>query len=529
MTEALVLVTTLGVVVALAALAKQIKVPYPIACVLGGVALGLFPSLPHPHFDPDTILMLVLPPLLFGAAWTTDWFEFKRNRAIIALMAVGLVIFTMLAVAVVARRIPGFSWPIALTLGAIVSPPDAVAAEAVFSLLTVPRRIVSIIGGECLLNDATALVLYRFTVAAALTGTFVVGSVTVGFVLVAAGGVLTGLACGFLIEGAIRFLRRTSLDEPTIVNVLLILAPYASYLPAEALHCSGVLAAVSAGLLLSRRSTAFVDSEARITGNAIWQLLLFLLNAFVFVLIGLQLPGIVDMLGGGVRTYLVDAVLVSLVVVAVRFMWVFASVYGLRLIPRIARSYPRPRWQGVTIVAWAGMRGVVSLAVALALPYEFGLGSAGPVRGEVIFFTFCVIIVTLVGQGLTLNPLIHWLGVSESSAAQRSETELRVRALEEGIARIRALEERFSTPAQWEVAGRLLGEYEHRIEQLRGRLDAAEATSEREEVAVDRSLQKEALDAERRAIARMRAGGEIPDEIYRSIEYDLDLADVRLA
>lgn len=529
MNQALVLLVTLGLVAALAALAKRIRVPYPIACVVGGGIVGFFPSLPHLQFDPDTILMLVLPPLLFSAAWATDWYQFRRNTRPIALLAVGLVLFTMVVVAVVAHaRIPGFTWAFAFVLGAIVSPPDAVASEAVFSMLPVPHRLVAIVSGECLVNDATALVLYRFAVAAALTGVFHPGSVSLAFVEVSIGGTLIGLAAAIAVELAVRLMKRRQIDSPTLVNVMLLLAPYLAYLPAEELHFSGVLAAVAAGIALGQRSSNFMDSEARVVGSATWQVLTFLLNAFVFVLIGLQLPAIVAGLGMDLPRELGYGALISAIVILVRVAWVFPATYLPRwLIPALRRADPTLPWQAPALLSWAGMRGVVSLAVALALPYELGLGSTRPIRAEIIFLTLCVIVVTLIGQGLTLGPLIRWLGLAETSRKAKREAALRIRALEAGITRLRGLEPTFSQPVEWEVAGRLLGEYEHRIEHLRGDLKEDEA-AEDVEIATDRSMQQEALAAERAAIARMRADGEVPDEIYRDIEYDLDLAALRL-
>src|SRR5580658_3269076 len=258
MAEALVLVTFLAAVVVLTVAAKRLRVPYPIAFVIGGIALAFTRHVPRPHVDPDLIILLVVPPLLYSAAWSTDWLELKRNARPITLHAVGLVIFTMAIVAVVVHvTVPGFTWPLAFTLGAIVSPPDAVASEAIFERLAIPRRLAAIVSGECLINDATALVLYRFALAAAVTGTFSLARASVAFVVVAAGGIVVGVGVAFLLEGFLRYIARHGFADATIASVAFLLAPFAAYLPAEALHVSGVLAAVSAGILLSRRSTSF--------------------------------------------------------------------------------------------------------------------------------------------------------------------------------------------------------------------------------------------------------------------------------
>jgi Na+/H+ antiporter len=527
---ALGLIFMLCAVVALGILARRFNIPYPIACVAGGIAMSFLRHAPHPVLEPDLFFLFVLPPLLFGAAWNTDWHEFKRNLRPILLGAIGLVIFTTLVVAaVVHATIPGFSWALAFTLGAIVSPPDAVAAEAIFERLPVPRRIAAIVSGECLVNDATALVLYRFAIAAVATATFLPGQVTLAFFGVAIGGIVAGLVVAFVAEFVIRFIVRHGFDQPTLINVVLLIVPFAAYLAAEEVNVSGVLSAVAAGILLSRRMSSIVDSGTRLVGTATWQMLLFILNAFVFLLIGLQLPQIVVGLEHELGKVILDGLLVSVLVIVVRLAWMFPATYLPRLLSKKLRERdPAPSWQSVVVIGWAGMRGIISLAAALGISYGVGVQNNAPVRAEIIFITFCVILVTLVGQGLTLGPLIKLLGVAESSAPHKQETELRVRALEEGIARLHALEPTYDSPHEWEIAGRLLGEYEHRIAHLRGKLDASDESTEVAEIATDRHLQKEALDAERTAISRMRAAGEIPDEIFRSIEYDLDLAAVQL-
>ena len=529
MSEALVLVTFLVAVVVLTVLANRFRIPYPIVFVIGGVVLGFARHLPRPHVDPDVIMLLVVPPLLFGAAWNTDVIELRRNARPIGLHAVGLVIVTMLAVAaVVHATVPGFSWPLAFTLGAIVSPPDAVASEAIFSRLAVPRRIAAIVNGECLMNDATALVLYRFALAAAVTGAFSLARASVAFLIVAAGGVAVGVAVAFVLEGALRYWARRGYGDSLVATVVFLLAPFAAYLAAEELRVSGVLAAVAGGLLLSRRSTTFIDSETRVLGTSVWRLLIFVLNAFAFLLIGLQLGGIVESLEPHARDYALYGLLLAVTVIVVRIAWIFPATYVPRFLSRRLRKHDAyPPWQPIAVLSWSGMRGIVSLAIALALPYTLG-DQPFPQRSVAIFFTFCVVFVTLVFQGLTLGPLIEWLGVTESSRGRRREANLRVRALEAGIAKLHAEGAKRTTPLEREILQRILDEYAQRIDVLRGKAAKEEAV-EAQESRVDRSLQKIALAAERQTILTMRAAGEIPDEIYRSIEYDLDLATLRLS
>ena len=529
MAQAAVLVTFLAVVVVLAVLANRLRIPYPIAFTIGGIGLAFTRHLPRPHVEPDLIMLLVVPPLLYSAAWSTDWIALKRNARPVALLAVGLVIFTMLVVAVVVHAVlPEFTWPLAFTLGAIVSPPDAVAAEAIFERLAIPKRVAAIISGECLMNDATALVLYRFAIAAAVVGTFSLPRAAVAFVVVAAGGILVGIAVAFLLEGVLRQIARLGFGDAMIASVVFLMAPFASYLPAEELHVSGVLAAVSAGILLSRRSASFIDPETRVLGSGVWRVLTFVLNAFAFLMIGLELPSIFAALEPHVRDYALYGLLVSVTVILVRIAWVFPATYLPRLFSRRLRAHdPAPAWQPVAVLGWSGMRGIVSLAIALSLPYTLG-DEPFAARSVMIFFTFCVVFVTLVLQGLTLGPLIERLGVTETSRGHRRETGLRIRALEAGVARLQDDRTAHRSALEREIADRVVEEYRQRIDVLRGRSDSNGAVEERES-RIDRKVQKEALAAEREAIVAMRRAGEIPDDIYRSIEYDLDLAALRLS
>ncbi len=529
MTEALVLVTFLVAVVVLSVAAKRLRVPYPIAFVIGGVALAFTRHLPRPHVDPDLIMLLVVPPLLYGTAWSTDWFDLKRNARPITLLAVGLVIFTMTVVAAVVHfTVPEFTWPLAFTLGAIVSPPDAVASEAIFERLAIPHRVAAIAMGECLMNDATALVLYRFALLAAISGMFSLAQASLAFVIVAVGGTAVGLVSAFVLEVILRYIARRGFSDAVIVSVVFLLAPFAAYLPAEALHVSGVLATVTAGILLSRRSASFIDSESRVLATSVWRLLIFVLNAFAFLIIGLELPSILETLEPHVRDYALYGLLLSLTVIVVRIAWVFPATYLPRMLSRRLRERdPAPPWQQVAVLSWAGMRGIISLAIALALPYTLG-SEPFPARTVTIFFTVCVIFVTLLLQGLTLGPLIERLGVTETSPSSKPETRLRIRALEAGVERLRYEEARRKTPLEREIADRILEEYRQRIDVLRGKA-VKDGTGDARESRLDRALQKEALAAEREAILAMRRAGEIPDGIYRSIEYDLDLATLRLS
>jgi monovalent cation/hydrogen antiporter len=528
MHEALLLITLLAGIVAAAIPAQIFRIPYPIAFVVVGLLLAFIPGLPRTPMDPQVLFLIVLPPLLFSGGWGTDWQAFKRDFGAIWTLAVGLVIFTTVVVAVVAHHFGGLDWATAFVLGAIVSPPDAVAAEAIFERMAVSRRIVTIVTGEGLVNDGTALVLYRFALAAVLAGTFSFAHATVAFVFNVIGGVLWGLFVGWVVQHALKLVYRVGFDDVAVVNVVGILAPYCAYLPADAMGVSGVLAAVTAGVFASQRSLSIFTPEGRVVAGSLWTVMVLLLNGFVFLEIGLQLPQIVGSISH-IGDYALLGAIVSVIVIAVRIAWVFPIARLRRLNPRVAKRDPLPTWQQLLVLGWSGMRGIVSLAAALALPFTIRNGAAFPARSEIIFVTLCVIVVTLLLHGLTLGPLITWLGLSETDRRQQQEMKIRVRALQEGIRYLHEVEPTMTTPAQIEAMGRLMGEYERRVAHLEGHLDEETAeNADEDEREIDRRLETAALDAERKEIARLRHRGEIPDDVYQAIEYDLDLAGLRL-
>jgi len=371
MNEAEVICTLLIVVAALAILAKKAALPYPVLLVIGGLAMGFVPGLPAVQLDPDMVFLFLLPPLLYPAALFTSWRDFRANLGQISLLAVGLVLFTTAFVAVLAHTLTGLPWATAFVLGAIISPTDAVAATAITSRLRVPKRIITVLDGESLLNDATALVAYRFAIAAMNSGRFSLSEASGRFLLVALGGTGIGLAVGWLASHVQR-----RLDDPPVQITISLLTPFAAYIPAERLHVSGVLAVVAAGLFIGWRVPQILTSRTRLNAYVFWEMMVFILNGLIFVLIGLQLPRIIHALSGRSLKQLVwHAVLISCAAIVVRIAWVFTATYLLRLIRnswRKTESYPA--WQNVTIIAWTGMRGVVSLGAALALPLTLSDG-----------------------------------------------------------------------------------------------------------------------------------------------------------
>jgi CPA1 family monovalent cation:H+ antiporter len=522
----LLLLILLSAIVVVAIVARRFELPYPIAFVIGGSLLALVPQLPAFQLDPDYVFLLFLPPLLYAGGWMTDWKVFRANLRPIGLLSIGLVIVTTAAVGFVTHAlVPGMPLAAAFALGAIVSPPDAVAAGAVFERFSVPPRIVAILDGEGLVNDASALVIYRFAVAAALTGVFSWSNASVAFVVVSVGGIVIGLLGGLLVVKVSVALRKFELSDYLIDNALGLIAPYAIYLAADSAGVSGVLATVAAGILVSRQSHRLYEADGRIVAYAVWDLLIFLLNGIVFLLIGLQLRAIVRDPSFVAREIWIGLAISGLVIL-VRIVWVYVATYLPRLVWKsINEREGVPSWRYIFVIAWSGMRGIVSLAGALAIPEHLSNGQPFPFRSVILFITFCVIFITLVVQGLSLIPLLKILKIDTDEDIGGVEIQIRVAALEAGIRRMRELEPGFDSTEEWEVEGRILGEYQYRIAHLQGHLDGS---IDKESIAFDHTMQQEALTAERAEINRLREAGKIPDEVYRKVQYDLDLADERL-
>jgi len=503
-------------VAALSVLARAIGVPYPILLVLGGLCLGFVPGLPDVELEPDVVLVLFLPPLLYVSAFFTSLRDLRYDLRGISLLAVGLVLATASTIAVIAHEaIEGMSWAVAFTLGAIVSPTDAIAATTVANRVGAPRRVVTVLEGESLLNDASALVLYRVAVAAATGSGFVLWEAGLRFVVGAAGGIPVGLAVGWVV----RQLRRR-IDDPPAEITLSLFTGYAAYLPAEQLELSGVLAAVTAGIYLGWHATELTTASTRIQTGAVWELVSFLLNATLFVLIGFQLEIVLaEAEGRSARELLGLAALVSLGVIATRYLWFFTMPYLIRALDR--RPSQRARrgpWQHRVVLGWAGLRGAVSLAAALALPADF------PERDLILFLTFSVILVTLVLQGLSLPYLIRMLGVRDDGAQDREELVARLEAATAALDELDRLQEQ-----EWtrdETVERMRGLYEFRRRRFEGRRDGDGALDERS--AVYQRMVRQVIGAQRGALLRLRNERVISDEVMRRVERELDLEDTRL-
>ncbi len=513
-----VVLLMLALAVGVAYVARRLRIPEPILLLLAGVALGLVPGLPRIELQPDLVFALFLPPILFAAAYFTPIRDFRANARPILLLAVGLVLFTTLAVGLVANAmIPGMGLAAALTLGAIVAPPDAVAATSIFQRLGVPRRIVTILEGESLINDATSLTAYRAASAAALgLMTFSPLGSSVDFLIIGIGGVLVGAMIGIVMTA---LLRRTG--DPELEVAVTLIAPATAYLFAEQFGLSGVLATVVAGLITGRRAARVLSPDARLLGRGAWQILIWAINAIVFLAIGLQLPSIM----AGLSTIPADVLLrygliVSLTVIVARFVWVFPATYLPRYFSAKIRArdpYPPPR--AVVIVSWAGMRGVVSLAAALALAPDF------PERSLILYLTFCVILATLVGQGLTLPLLIRKLGVTTSGdGLEAEETHARLSAVDAGLLRLEELRGQY--PTHMPLIDQIKEEFEHEVTHVVPGEDVA--LDEAEQESLDhRAIRAAVLLAQREAVIQLRDDGVINDETLRRIELELDLEAVR--
>jgi monovalent cation/hydrogen antiporter len=521
MSAPVLLILGLVPAVALTIVARRFRVPYPIVFILAGTALAFVPGRPPVPIGPEWIFITVLPPLLFSAAWDTDWTMFRANLRPILQLAIGLVLFTTVAVAFLAHHIfPALSFGAAFVLGAIISPPDAVAAEATFQRIAVPRRIVAIIEGEGLLNDATALVIYASAVTAATAVTFSLNGVIRQFVLVAAGGVVLGLLVAWAFEWIVRMLTRYDLTDSLIENLLLITCPYAAYLLGVVAHVSAILAVVIAGITISRRSSVLYGPQTRLIAYNVWSIWIYLVNAYLFLAIGLQLRAFFAK-GDHLFPLIPHALAISALVIAIRFVWIYPTAWLARLIPAIRRRDPIPPAGWLAALSWTGMRGIISLAAALALPENF------PDRDVILFVTFIVIFVTLVGQGLTLTPVLRLFHVYEDEDADRREAEIRIRALQAGLERINQLNlEAHGQHARQDLHA-LRIEYERRIDHLRREIEV-DSPALREEDIMHNYQEIEALHAERDAIMTLRDSGEIPDDIFRRIQYDLDLAESRV-
>jgi len=507
-----------------AGLARRLKVPYPILLVIAGLVLSFLPGMPRIGLDPSLVFFVFLPPLLYSAAWTLSWREFQRNFVSIAMLAVGLVFFTVLGLAMAdGRLLPGFDWRSAVLLGAVVAATDAIAATSIARRVGLPQGIVDILEAESLVNDGTGLLALQFGLLMLVTGR--TPSVVEGvgrLVFLTGGGVLVGLVIG----GVVAWLERWVDDGPVEI-VISILVPYAAYLVGDRAHVSGVIAVIACSMYMSRQSPQFMSPQVRLQTTAVWDALTFVLNGIVFVLIGLQLPYVMGQIGGMSRAVLLEyGVGFSAVMMIVRMAWVYGETYLAYAVRRwwLKVEVKQPEARSVFVIGWGGMRGVLSLAAAVSLPYSLPNGSTFPQRSMIIYLAFCLIVGTLVVQGLSLPWLIRKLGLSETGRVNWEEQEARRVLLREALVDLyrRRRKQADLSP----MLGELISSYQRRLDAL---------SAKREEPPhgiVDQAQRNAAILAvllvEREALIRLRDEGRIDDEVLRTLQRELDLEESRV-
>lgn len=507
-------------------LSNKYNFPFPIVLVLCGIAISIIPGLPVIALSPDIVFIIFLPPLLYHASWHTSWHDFKGAIRPISLAAIGLVLFTTLAVAVVAHElIDDLSWPLAFLIGAIVSPPDAVAATAVTKGLGLNPRLLTILDGESLVNDASGLVAYKYALAAVAAGNFVLWEAGINFVIVSGAGIAIGLAMGYMMY----LVHKKFVCDPIIEVTLTFLTPFAAYLIAEHFHYSGVLAVVSTGLYLSFRAGEIFTHQSRVMAVTVWDVVAYILNGLIFILIGLQLRQVMD----GIGEYYTASLLlwggvISFVVIIVRFLWVIPATMLPRVLSKKIRETESFDKRNMVVFGWAGMRGVVSMAAALAIPLTMKDGSPFPHRNLIIYLVFCVIVSTLVLLGLTLPWIIKKMKL-EPYSIFAEEYEVRNEIVSKTITHI---EENYSL-LQDELLNNIKSKYEVKFNRLQKTELPANYFGKGEALAVDvfneyTQLQIDLLSVERKMIEEMHRKGMANEEILRKIERELDLEETRL-
>ena len=524
-----IVIFLMAILIVLSAFTDKIKLPYPILLVFVGLIVGFVPFLPNLRLDPEIVFLIFLPPLLYDAAFKTSWLDFKKEIKPISALAISLVFFTTVIVAIAAHYfIPGFTWPLAFILGAIVSPSDAVAATSITKGLGLNRKVITIIEGESLVNDASALIAYRYALGAALTGSFVLWKASLEFLLVAGGGIAIGLLIGF----AMVFAHKKIHDNPVVETSLSLLTPFLAYALAEQVHTSGILAVVTTGILVSWRSREIFSFQTRLRMTGVWDTIIFLLNGIVFILIGLQLPDLVTDLSSTTLTELIGyGILMSIVTIIIRILWVFAGAWyqNFSIKKSNGEKTEAVDWKNVVIVAWTGTRGVVSLATALALPLTLDNGDDFPKRHSILLLAFSVIMITLIVQGLTLPLLIKWLKIKPVILEQQKEEEALSLQLNEGS--LQYINNDLPHRLDEGVVERLRQQYEFNYKMLFNRKDHLQKSQVDSELnSVKRYLfaQLEVIKFQREMLMKFQNDGSYSEEALSKTERELDIEELRI-
>jgi monovalent cation/hydrogen antiporter len=512
----------LTVLVLVAVIAQRLKLPPSILLVIAGIILALIPGLPAVELAPELVILVLLPPLIYSAGVSMSWREFCFNLRPITLLAFGCVVFTTVAVAAAMHYLLGWPWSVAFVLGAIVSPPDVVAPLAIARRLQLPRRILVVLEGEGLANDATALILYRFAVVAVTAGSFSVSQAAGTFALIVVGEVLYGIGVGWL---SLRL--RHWAHNPRVEITLSLMTPFLAYWVPHQLGGSGVLATIAAGLYVSWNGPRLISAATRLQGIFFWDLVIYLVEGFVFLITGLQARTLIEKAHDfPVGQILTATAITAFIVIAARFVWVFPATYGPRLIPAVRRSDPPPPWRWTFVIGFVGIRGVVSLAAALAIPLWIDNGNPFPHRDLILFATFGVIIVTLVGQGLLLPTVIHWLRLDgDGKTDARNERQAELEARNEAIRAARLHLESMAKEHELseDVVAFLNARHDHRERLIPSDLDKGLS-----QMRVSNDMRLELIAAERDFLYEMLRSGKITDESRRRLERDLDLEETAI-
>jgi CPA1 family monovalent cation:H+ antiporter len=511
----------------LATLARKIGIPYPVLLVLGGLVLGFMPGLPPVRIPPDVVFLVFIPPLVYIAAAQVTLRDFRNDLRPILLLAIGLVLATLVVViGVTTWFVDGFSWATAFVLAAIIGPTDTVAVNAVAAKMPIPRRTSTILEGESLVNDIVALVAYKMAVDAVTTGVISYGSAAQMLLWASTAGIGVGLGVGVVSA----WVRRLIIDDPTVSIIISLLTGFAAYLGAEAIGASGILATVSAGLYVGRRLSKILSPVGRVQAFSFWQTITFMLEGLAFVLIGLELRTVMDDLADfALATLLWYGVLVSTAVIVLRLVWVFLFAHVPRYLSRRLReSEPCPPWQHIFLLGWAGMRGVDSLAAALAVPLALADGATPfPQRSLILFLSFSVILATLVLQGLTLPLLIRWFNVQQDHSEEKEEARARLAAIREALQRLE--DPLVIAGAAAEILAQVRTTYVRRLQSAEAELNSAENDGAVIPLRSCQRLLRQLLDTERRVVLELRDRGVISNDVQRRIERSLDYEELRLA
>ncbi|TDB68235.1 Na+/H+ antiporter [Arundinibacter roseus] len=525
----LLIVSMLLAVLLLVMLGQSLKISYPIFLVIAGLLISFIPGIPYIQIDPELVFLIFLPPILYEAAWFTSWHDFWKWKRPISLLAFGLVFITSTVIAFVSEAmIPGFTLALGFLLGGIISPPDAVAATSVLKGTQIPKRLLTILEGESLVNDASSLIVFKFALAAILTGQFIMQKAVTDFFLLAGMGIVVGLAVAMLMYLIHKYLP----TNPNIDTALTLLTPYVMYIGAEHFHFSGVMAVVSGGLFLSYRSHRILTFQSRLQSHGVWNTVIFLINGTVFILIGLELPVIVNGLQGVSKGEVIKyGLLISALTIGIRFVWTYINAFLPRyLFKSIRENEKNPGWKGAFVISFAAMRGVVSLAAAFSIPLVLTTNEAFPQRNTILFITFIVILVTLVGQGLALPFLLKWLDIKEIddiAPEEEQEAGIQIRLKQ---AALQVLTEKHEVNlADNELVANLKTQLENDLALTRQKLDSLEcAESNLEELSVFHHVTKELIQIQREELAVLRAEKLFSDEMLRKQAAQLDLDEARL-